>query len=244
VTSLATPDGPRPARRRRIFPAAILLLLLAGAAAAWWWTRPHLQPLEAGWTARVVVIAGNGQKGWRDGHPARARFVDPFGVAVTADGTIYVADGGDSPRIRRIAPDGHVSTLAGGERGFTDGTGPAARFDTPSALTLDPAGMLYVADTGNNAIRRIAPDGRVTTVAGNGLPGFGDGPAFDARFNGPIGVAADPHGRVLVADTYNDRIRVIDPDGMVRTLAGSGEPGSLDGDGRGVGSAQAARERR
>jgi len=231
VTSLATPDGPRPARRRRIFPAAILLLLLAGAAAAWWWTRPHLQPLEAGWTARVVVIAGNGQEGWRDGHPARARFVDPFGVAVTADGTIYVADGGDSPRIRRIAPDGHVSTLAGGERGFTDGTGPAARFDTPSALTLDPAGMLYVADTGNNAIRRIAPDGRVTTVAGNGLPGFGDGPALDARFNGPIGVAADPHGRVLVADTYNDRIRVIDPDGRVRTLAGSGEPGALDGNG-------------
>ena len=231
MTSLATPDRPRPPRGRRVLPAAVLILLLAGAAAGWWWTRPHLQPLEPGWTARVVVIAGDGQEGSRDGHPARARFTDPFGVAITADETIYVADGGDAPRIRRIAPDGRVSTFAGGERGFADGTGASARFDSPSALALDPSGMLYVADTGNNAVRRIAPDGRVTTLAGDGTPGFADGPARGARFNGPIGVAVDGGGRVIVADTYNDRIRLIEVDGTVRTLAGSGEPGAVDGSG-------------
>jgi sugar lactone lactonase YvrE len=80
---------------------------------------------------------------------------------------------------------------------------------------------LYVADTGNNAIRRIAPDGQVTTVAGDGIAGYQDGPSKQARFNGPIGVAVDRHGRVLVADTYNDRIRRIELDGIVTTIAGS-----------------------
>lgn len=174
------------------------------------------------------MLAGDGVAGWRDGDRSRARFSDPFGIAVGRDGTVFVADAGDAPRIRAISPNGHVSTIAGGTRGFTDGLGEAARFDTPSGLAIDASGTLYVADTGNNAIRRIAPDGQVSTLAGNGIAGDRDGPAREARFNGPIGVAVDITGRVIVADTYNDRIRSIDLDGMVRTIAGSSAPGAVD----------------
>ena len=158
-----------------------------------------------------------------------AGFADPFGVAIAADGSILVADAGDSPRIRRIAPDGTVSTVAGGERGFADGTAGAARFDAPSGLAIDAAGTIYVADTGNNAIRRITSDGMVSTIAGAGTAGYRDGPAAQAQFNGPVGVAVDAAGRILVADTYNDRIRMIAPDGTVATLAGSGIAGATDG---------------
>ena len=178
-----------------------------------------------------MLLAGDGVPGVRDGARERARFSDPFGIAVGADGTVFVADAGDAQRIRRITPDGAVTTLAGGRRGFADGHGAAARFDTPSAIAIDRAGVLYVADTGNNAIRRIAPDGTVTTVAGNGVAGYRDGQARDAQFNGPIGLTVDGSGRLLVADTYNDRIRAVTPDGLVTTIAGSGVPGFVDGQG-------------
>jgi len=124
-----------------------------------------------------------------------------------------------------------VTTLAGGARGLADGQGTAARFDAPSALTIDRAGTLFLADTGNNAIRRITPDGTVTTVAGGGGAGYRDGSGRDAQFNGPIGIAVDGTGRLLVADTYNDRIRSITPDGVVTTVAGGGVPGFVDGQG-------------
>ena len=122
-----------------------------------------------------------------------------------------------------------VSTLAGGEYGFADGVGAEAKFGTLSGLAIDARGTLYVADTGNNAIRRITPDGRVTTIAGDGVAGYQDGPGPQARFNAPIGIAVDASGRMIVADTYNDRLRAIAPDGTVTTIAGSGEPGLLDG---------------
>jgi len=176
-----------------------------------------------------VTIAGDGVAGTRDGDARNARFADPFGVAIAADGSIYIADAGESPRIRRISPDGTVSTVAGGERGFANGVGAVARFDTPSGLAVDSAGILFVADTGNNAIRRIAPDGIVSTIAGDGGHGYRDGPGAQAQFNGPIGVAVDASGRVLVADTYNDRIRAIATDGTVTTLAGSAVTGLADG---------------
>jgi sugar lactone lactonase YvrE/murein DD-endopeptidase MepM/ murein hydrolase activator NlpD len=142
---------------------------------------------------------------------------------------VFVADAGEAPRILRIAPDGRIDTLAGGPRGFADGLGGAARFDTPSGIAIGTGGVLYVADTGNHAIRRISPDGQVTTLAGDGVAGDADGPGALARFNGPIGIAADERGRVLVADTYNDRVRAIGPDGVVTTVAGS-VAGAEDGD--------------
>ncbi|PYR53052.1 MAG: gluconolaconase, partial [Acidobacteria bacterium] len=207
------------------------LIALAAAAAGLWITfrRAPAVTSDLPRAATALVIAGDGVVGVLDGDAAEARFSDPFGVAVSADGAVYVADGGDAPRIRRISPDGRVSTVAGGDRGFMDGIGTAARFSTPSGLAIDDRGTIYVADTGNNAIRRITADGHVSTIAGDGVAGYQNGPALRARFNGPVGVAVDARGRVIVADTYNDRIRAIDLDGSVRTLAGSGEPGALDG---------------
>src|SRR5687767_618192 len=201
-----------------------------GATYVWWRLQPpRLPPLERDWSATVSVLAGDGVQGMADGPAERARFSEPFGIAAALDGTIFVADAGHADRIRRISPDGRVSTLAGGAPGFADGAGALAAFSTPSGLALAADGSVYVADTGNHAIRRVAPDGRVSTLAGDGTPGFADGPGEQARFNGPIGVAVAPDGRVLVADTYNDRIRAIDASGTVTTLAGSGRPGADDG---------------
>lgn len=195
--------------------------------------RPALAPAPTplGWAAQLEWVAGEGIGGHRDGLPATARFADPYGIAVAGDGTLYVADGGDNNRIRRIGRDGQVATLAGSTEGFRDGAGTAAAFHTPSGLALDRAGNLYVADTGNHAIRRITPQGIVSTLAGTGVAGHRDGPASQAQFNGPTGVAVDAQGRVYVADTYNDRIRLISPDGHVTTLAGGDYPGFVDGAG-------------
>jgi len=169
---------------------------------AFW--RPADAPTRPAWTARVTPLAHG--------------FGDPFGTAVDAYGNVFVADGGDCSCIRRIGPDGRMITFAGGHAGFADGTGAAAAFDTPSSLAIDRLGNLYVADTRNNAIRKVAPDGRVSTLA-RGAAGF----------DGPVGVAVDRDGNVFVADTYNDRIRRIAKDGAVATVAGSGTPGQLDG---------------
>src|SRR5689334_19732901 len=129
-----------------------------------------------------------------------------------------MADAGRANAVDRISPDGHVTTLATG-------------FSTPSGLAVGADGTVFVADTGSHRIISIDRAGTVLPLAGDGTQGDADGPGRQARFNGPIGIAVAPDGRVVVADTYNDRIRVIEADGTVRTLAGSAEPGALDGDG-------------
>ena len=183
----------------------------------------------AHWTARVSALAGAGSPGTSEGVGTAARFADPYGVVLDPAGNLYVADAGDNNRIRKIAPDGSSSTLAGSVEGYAEGSGTAAAFNTPSGLAIDGAGNLYVADTGNNAIRKITPAGVVTTLAGDGLAGFRDGKGAAAQFNGPVGVAVDAAGVVYVADTYNDRIRRIAPDGTVTTIAGGAHPGNADG---------------
>jgi DNA-binding beta-propeller fold protein YncE len=206
----------------RIAVFVTITIAVAAAVFAWRWRTAGRTPapLGPGWEAVVVTIAGDG---------ATAGLADPFGVATASDGTLFVADGGDEPRILRISPDGAMRTIAGGLRGFADGDGPQARFDSPSGLAIDRDGLLYVADTANHAIRRVAADGRVTTLAGDGIAGDADGPGRQARFNGPIGIAIDGQGRVIVADTYNDRIRAISHDGVVTTIAGGAGSGSDDG---------------
>jgi len=224
-------------RRTGVWLLSVLLALavLAGLV-LWRRERAALAPASAaraatplGWLAQLQWVAGDGVRGLADGAAPRARFADPYGLAVDAHGVLYVADAGDNNRIRRIGRDGTVSTLAGGAEGFADGVAGAARFATPSGIAVDAAGTLYIADTGNHAIRMLTAQGVVTTLAGDGSAGFRDGPAAQARFNGPMGVAVDAQGRVYVADTYNDRIRVIDRDGQVRTLAGGDRPGYADG---------------
>ena len=198
------------------------------AVTGWWyWPPPADDALGEHWIANVRVFAGTGQAAVRDADAARAGFADPFGIAVASDGTVLVADGVFSHRIRTISPGGTVSTLAGGDAGMTDGPGATAQFNTPSGIALDTQGTLYVADTANNRIRRVTPLGIVTTLAGRSESGMRDGPANDALFNGPVGVAVDAAGRVYVADTYNDRIRLI-ADGQVTTLTGDA-PGFVDG---------------
>jgi ABC-type branched-subunit amino acid transport system substrate-binding protein len=185
----------------------------------------------------VTTLAGTGEPGYRDGPVGEAQFNSPFDVAASSTGVLYVADAGND-RIRAISPDGMVSTLAGsGGRGFEDGPPEQAEFNGPWKITLAADGTLYVADgvaifmRGNHAIRRVAPDGTVSTVAGTGMPGLADGPVSEAGFYWPEDVDVDASGNIYVADSHSDRIRVITPEGMVYTLAGSGGMGYADGPG-------------
>ena len=162
------------------------------------------------------------QLGATDGPAASARFFLPYGVAVDASGNVYVADGGNHV-IRRISAAGVVSTVAGTAQqpGFVNGTGAAARFNTPWGLAVDGSGNVYVADSENNAIRRVTPGGVVTTVAGSGISGSADGAAAAAQFNRPRGVSVGAADTIYVADYGNSIIRMITAGGTVSTVAGA-----------------------
>lgn len=168
-----------------------------------------------------------------DGVGSAAYFSQPRNLEVDAEGNVFVADKGNST-IRRIAPDGTVSTLAGsqGQNGSADGVGSAARFSAPVGLALDAStGDLLVADQGNHNIRRVTMAGVVTTVAGQaGKPGSADGPGTAAQFSGPQGIDIDAQGHIWVADTWNNTVRKITPAGDVSTVAGTaGQWGTDDG---------------
>lgn len=225
--------------------------------------------------------------GFQDGLGTEARFNQPKGLAVDPDGRIYVADsangairvidksglvktlvnGLSSPsdlvlgregelyvtetlnhRILRVEKNGEWSVLAGGGYetrsnwlfgGYVDGQGEQAQFNEPSGIALGPEGSLYVADTGNQRIRVVSPEGEVTTLAGSGtVPivdttyfkgGFQDGSLLEAKFNFPSGIAVSTEGTVYVTDTYNHRLREISKAGRVKTLAGNGLSGKQNG---------------
>ena len=183
----------------------------------------------------VTTLAGTaGATGSADGTGAAAGFYEPFGVAVDSAGNAYVADSSNNT-IRKITPAAAVSTLAGAVpvSGNADGTGASATFSSANGLAADTAGNLFVADTGNNTIRKVTPAGVVTTLAGvPGSAGSADGAGAQTRFRGPAGIAADSAGNVYVADSGNNTIRKISPDGTVTTLAGTaGLRGNYDGTG-------------
>jgi sugar lactone lactonase YvrE len=177
----------------------------------------------------VTTIAGNGTMGNVNGTGTAAQFGHAPDLVVDAAGNIYVADASNSYSVRKITTAGVVTTLAGsGINQFADGTGTAASFSTLLGIAIDGSGNLYVADLGNNRIRKITPAGVVTTIGGTGVSGFQDGPAATSQFFLPMGVAVDNAGDVFVADAGNHRIRKISG-GVVSTVAGNGTAAFADG---------------
>ena len=179
----------------------------------------------------VSDFAGQAVAGHTDGQGSAAGFWTPIGVAVDASGNIYIADTGNN-EIRKITPGGLVSTLAGRTNaGNFDGQGSASGFNTPDGVAVDASGNVYVADSGNNEIRKITPGGLVSTFAGSSTAGHNDGQGTSASFSSPTGVAFDASGNLYVADYGNNMIRIITPGGLVSTLAGSITGGQVDGQG-------------
>lgn len=176
----------------------------------------------------ITTVAGNGTAGFSgDNGPATSgQLSTPFGVAVDSAGNLYIADR-DNYRIRKVL-NGIISTVAGnGVSGYSGDNGPAAsaQMSDPQGLAVDSAGSLYVADEGNNCIRKIS-NGVITTVAGNGAPGSrGDGgPATSAELFFPFGVAVDSFGNLYIADAFSFRIREVS-NGVISTIAGTGQSG-------------------
>lgn len=188
---------------------------------------------------KVYTFAGNVEKGYEDGIGSQAKFNMPSGLAVDKNDNIYVADTLNNV-IRMITPDGKVSTFAGkanSKGGFQEGVLSEALFNEPSAVALDNNDEVYVLDTGNQLVRKVEND-KVLTVAGNNTDGlindtnyvqgaFKDGVGSEARFNFPKGFFVTPEGVVFIADTWNQRIRVIDQKGKVSTIAGTGAAGNI-----------------
>jgi len=179
----------------------------------------------------VTNFAGIGEPGPYeiDGPDSTATFAFPFGMAIDGHGNVYVSDVARMT-IRLISTSGQVTTLAGnGTQGASNGAGTAASFNYPEGLAVDQAGNVYVADVGNNMIRKISPSGVVSTFAGKGTSGFVNGAAAAATFNKPTGVAVNFDGNVFVADAGNNAIREISTNGMVTTVSGNGTQGSTNG---------------
>ena len=177
------------------------------------------------------AFTGTGSFGKSDGGPIVATFHFPLGVTGDGAGNFYVADAGNN-LIRKVNSAGVVTTFAGSSnQGNFNAIGTLASFNNPSAVAVDGAGNIYVADAGNSLIRKITPTGVVTTLAGNSIPGSNDGTGAAASFNNPTGIAVDAAGNIYVADSGNSLIRKITPAGAVTTFAGSGTKGKLDGAG-------------
>ncbi len=174
----------------------------------------------------LLSIAGNGNASYfGDGGPANAASMHaPQGIYFASGERIYIADSGNQ-RIRELLPDGTITTVAGnGGRGPNGDGGPAltAQLNTPTGVTLDAAGNIYIADQGNNRVRVVTPDGKISTFAGAAAFGLGDGgPATSALLSAPTAVAADSAGNVYVSDTGHNRVREISG-GTITTLAGTG----------------------
>jgi len=227
IETPSTAAHPAQARRRgyiAVLGVALIAVLLTGLALANGWlatTPPRGQ--------KIVTVAGTGLRAFSPdgGLAASAALVRPVAVATGPRGEIYIAEGN---RVREVDPDGRITTLAGtGDAGHDGDGGPGAqaRLTTPQGLAVDSAGRVYIADTLGNRVRRVDADGTIRTVAGTGDAGnAGDGkPAIDAKLNLPTGVAIGFGDSVFISDTGNNVVRQLGIDGIIRTVAGTGEAG-------------------
>jgi uncharacterized protein (TIGR03437 family) len=173
------------------------------------------------------IFAGSTISGYVDSLGTLARFDGTNGITIDTAGNLYVVDASNH-KIRKITPSGLVSTFAGSTIGSADGNGTNAQFRFPEKISIDLNGNLYVADTGNDKIRKISPSGNVTTLAGS-TSGFTDGLGTASRFSFPVGTTVDNAGNTYVTDLGNSKIRKISSGGLVTTLAGSTTSGFLNG---------------
>jgi uncharacterized protein (TIGR03437 family) len=191
---------------------------------------------RASFGGSIANFAGTGTAGSNgDGSAAAsAQLNGPQGLAVDSAGILYIADT-QNHRVRKVAANGAISTVAGnGTAGFggDGGSATSAQLNLPFGVAVDAAGNLYIAEFGNNRVRKVSTNGNIGTIAGNGVSGYsGDkGQAASAQLNGPQGVAVDSAGNVYIADTGNNRVRMVAPNGVITTVAGTGAAG-VSGDG-------------
>jgi len=226
---LSGDDGPATAAQLS-FPSGVAALPGGGFLIA---DTVNVRIRRVGPDGTITTVAGTTRGPAGDGGPAVAAQLDsPMAVAVTADGGFLIADA-DNARIRRVGPDGTISTVAGTSAGFggDGGQATAAQLDFPTGVAVTADGGFLIADADNERIRRVAPDGTITTVAGTTLGSSGDGgPATSAQLSFPAAVAVTADGGFLIADASNNRIRRVSVAGTITTVAGSGA-GGLAGDG-------------
>ncbi|WP_161967245.1 autotransporter-associated beta strand repeat-containing protein [Fimbriiglobus ruber] len=191
---------------------------------------------EVNASGTITTIAGNGSAGSSgDGGPATAAELHSAeGVAVDAAGDVFFVEETGN-RVREVSASGIITTIAGnGTAGFSGDGGPAtaAELHDPFGVAVDAAGNVFIADLGNYSVREVSPSGVITTIAGNGTPGFSDdgGPATAAELHDPFGVAVDAAGDVFIADASNNRVREVSASGVITTVAGNGTAG-FSGDG-------------
>ncbi len=177
----------------------------------------------------IATVAGNNTRGYAgDGSPATgAQLYEPYAVAVDAAGDLYITDSNNHVIREVFAANGTIATVAGnGYPGYSGDGGPlgSAQLNYPKGLAFDAAGNLYIADFGNSVIRKVSTNGTITTVAGNGAPGYlGDGgAATSAELAFPESVAVDAKGNLYIADTVNQTIREVPVNGIITTVAGTG----------------------
>jgi sugar lactone lactonase YvrE len=176
----------------------------------------------------VSTFAGSGKQGSADGKGVAASFFFPTALATDTEGNVYVADTHNS-RIRKITPDGMVSTFAGKPTKLINDIKDTAGMDHPSGIAVDKNGNVFVSDLNKDFIKKVTPDGKVSIIAGNGDRGKKNGKGGAASFYLPVGLAVDGNDNLYVCDSYNNMIRKITPDGTVTTIAGRSKKGSKDG---------------
>jgi sugar lactone lactonase YvrE len=205
----------------------ILILIIGIFMLIKWANKKTVEGFAVIYTSEVTVTASKFKDSSGTNFAPSGTYNWPTGIVLDSAGNVYVANRGNN-RIMKIDTSGTVTTFAGNNgSGLVDGT--TAKFSNPYGLAIDSAGNIYVADSSNNAIRKITPGGVVSTVAG-GTPGYQDGQGTNAKFNFPQGVVVDSYGNIYVADNANNRIRKIDTSGNVSTFAG-GASGYRDGQG-------------